>query len=107
MELDYTIYFLFTLHILLFVVKCWALYFFTKLLLLVEAPTSEKYMLVFQPIEGAIVFFTAIIVLFEMYFIIYFFEDIELYMYEFASVIDQIFFTILAVTYLKKEAGNG
>ena len=103
MSLDFTVYFLFTFHIVLLFVKMWALYTFTRLLVLVEAPSTTKYMLVFKPFEMAIILLSLSIVVFELYFIFSFFVDVELYFYEYASILDQAFFTTLVVLYLKQE----
>ena len=97
LSLDFTVYFLFTFHIVLLTVKLWALYSFTRLLIFVEAPTTKKYMIVFKPFEITIVLLSLLMVIFS------FFEDVELYFYEYISIFDQIIFTVLAVLYLKQE----
>lgn len=103
MSLDFTVYFLFTFHIILLAVKMWALYSFTRLLVFLEAPSTTKYMLVFKPFEIFIALLSLLIVSFELYFIFSFFTDVELYFYEYASVLDQAFFTTLVVLYIKQE----
>lgn len=101
--LDFTVYFLFTFHIILLVVKLWALYAFTRFLILVETPTTKKYMLVFKPFEVPLVLLGILMVIVESYFVFNFFEDVELYFYEYVSIFDQMFFTALVVIYLKRE----
>lgn len=103
MDIDYSIFFLFSLHVSLLSVKIWALHKLFKMLILVEAPITEKYMLVFKPFELTLVLFSFSIVLVEIYFIFTFFIDLKLYYYEYMSVVDQIFFTILTINYIKKE----
>ncbi len=103
MSLDFTVSFLFTFHIVLLTVKMWALYSFARLLVFVEAPSTKTYMIVFKPFEVSILLLSLIMVVFETYFMFSFFVDVELYFYEYASVLDQAFFTVLVVRYLKQE----
>jgi len=101
--LSYSVYSLFTIHTLLLSVKLWALYTIFNLLIFVEAPTTKNYMLVFKPFEVIIVLLSLLVAMFEIYFFINFFVDTELYFYEYVSVADQAFFTVLVVLYIKQE----
>ncbi len=101
--LDFTVYFLFTLHVAYWVVNVWAFYSFSKLLVLNEAPSTKKYMLVFKAYEMTIVILSFLMVIFESYFIFNFFVDVELYYYEYMLLVDVIVFKALVVKYVKKE----
>lgn len=103
MHLDFTIYYLFTFHVALLIIKIWACYSIAKMIVFQQSPETERYMIVFKPFEISIILMSFFMMLFEIYFMINFFVDIELYLYEYMSIADQIFFTILAVLYIKKE----
>ena len=106
MNIDFTISFMFAFHIALLLVKVWALYIIFKLLILVESPNTEKYMIVFKPIELTLFIFSIAVLISEMFFIYGFFVNDTLYNYEYLAMIDQIFFTILAINYIKTEVKN-
>lgn len=106
MGLDYIDAFLFTFHLVLLFVNIWALYIVLKLIILTESPNTEKYMLVFKPVEMTIFFVSLIMVIAELYFMINIFIDIKLYYYEYLAIFDEIFFKILAVSYIAREVSN-
>lgn len=106
MDLDFIISYLFAFHLALLLVKIWALYYITKLIILIESPNTEKYMLVFKPFEITLFTVSIITVISELSFLFYFFVDLDLYPYEYLAIIDQIFFTFLTVTYIKREVQN-
>ena len=106
MDLDYTIAFMFSSHLVLFAVKLWALNYFIKMLIVTGTPNTEKYILIFKPVEFFMSIFTFIIVVFELYFLFSYFIDTELYFYQHLSILDQVFFTILSINYIKTEGKN-
>jgi len=103
LSLDFTVYFLFTFHTILLAVKMWALYYFAKLLVFEEAPGTGRVMILLKRFDAFIIIYTFLMVLFEAYYFVNFFVDMEMYLYEYASMFDQVFFTFLAVLYLKRE----
>ena len=108
MNLEFTTSFIFAFHITLFLVKTWALYIIFKLLILIEAPSTEKYMLVFKPIEMTLFIFSIVVLISEIYFIYGFFINETFYNYEYLAMLDQIFFTVLTINYIKTEVkSNG
>lgn len=106
MDLEFIISFIFAFHIALFFVKTWALYVIFKLLILVETPSTEKYMLVFKPIEMTLFIFSMVVLISEIYFIYGFFINETFYNYEYLAMLDQMFFTILTINYIKMEVKN-
>jgi len=106
MNLEFTTSFMFAFHVTLFFVKAWALYIIFKLLILVEAPNTEKYMLVFKPIEIILFIFSIVVLISEIYFIYGFFINETFYNYEYLAMTDQMFFTILTINYIKTEVKN-
>ena len=108
MDLEFIVSYLFAFHLALLFVKVWALYHITKLIILIESPNTEKYMLIFKPFEIALFTVSIIMVVSELSFLFYFFVDLDLYPYEYLAIVDQIFFTFLTITYIKREVkGNG
>ena len=106
MDLEFIISFIFAFHIALLFIKVWALYIIFKLLILVEAPSTEKYMLVFKPIEMTLFIFSIIVLISEIFFIYGFFVDETFYNYEYLAMLDQMFFTALTINYIKTEVKN-
>ena len=60
-------------------------------------------MLVYELSYLALFVFSALVLAMEIHFLYAFFTDLDLYFYEYVSVLDQALYTILAITYLKKE----
>ena len=102
MPLEYVNSFAFTFHILLLVVKLWALNALINRFVFNKSPSTESYMVVFERFEISIFFFTLIIVLSECYFLFCFFLDLDVYFYEYISVIDQITLTLLITHFIIK-----
>ena len=95
---------LFTFHTVLLGVKIWALFYITSLFILVRSQ-NQSYMIVFTTYTFFLFILSILMVGLEAWFMYSFFDAIDLYYYEYASILDQIIFTIVAVNYLIKE-GN-
>lgn len=106
MILDFNIAILFSVHLMLFIVKVWAFIFLFKNIIITETPKTDRYMIIFKPIEILIILMTFFTVIFEIYFFINFFVDVKLYFYEYLAILDQVFLTILVIAYLKKEVNS-
>lgn len=93
---------LFTLHTLLFGVKLWAVWFaFSKLAF--AQSNNKSFMVVFKAVNLALLLFCVAIATAEAWYLYSFFATIDLYYYEYISIVDQIVFTLIAVNYLIKE----
>jgi len=103
MDIDYSVFFLFCFHFIIFLIDIWALYKIFKVLIFIEAPTTEKYMLVFKPFEIALILLISIVVISETHYMINFFNEIDLYYYELVSLTAQGFFIFLTIRYITKE----
>jgi hypothetical protein len=103
MDIDFTIITLFTHHIALLFIKGWFLYIVFKLLILVEAPATEKYMLVFKSIELILFIFCIASLVSEIIFILGFFTEETFYGYEYLSMSSEMLFIYLTGSYIKKE----
>ena len=92
---------LFSLHITLLSTKLFALLFMAKFIL--------KYHSSFLKLSIVYAFFLFTIgyTLMQAWFISNFFNDIDAYIYELMSIVDQVVFSILAVFYLIKEVECG
>lgn len=101
--MDYSIFFLFGFHIALLYIKIWALYKVFSMLIFIESPDTENYLLKFKKYELSITLFSILIVIMQAHFVLNFFNETDLFYYEYMAITDEIFFTFLTITYIKKE----
>jgi hypothetical protein len=107
MDLEYTISFMFAFHIALLIVKLWALNTLIRKLIISEAPNAENYLFVFKRGVLAMFILTLTIICAEFYLLFNYFAVDEVYLYEYLSMLDQIFLTMFLITTFSKEAKNG
>jgi hypothetical protein len=89
-------------HCILLLVKMYSVYFMMSQMVVLKAPNGKNMMFIFKPLEFVLFLFSAMMVIFELYYLSYFFIDIQLSLYEYIAIQDQILFTVLTIYYLKK-----
>lgn len=105
MSPDFINAYAFALHLILLCIKLWALYTISTLFVFNIAPRANSYMVVVKRFEGVIFLFTLIITISELYFLYCFFLDIDVYFYEYLSVLDQAALTLL-ITHIIIKGGH-
>lgn len=94
-------------HIILFIVKLYFIYFIIGNMIIIKSPNKSNMMFVFKPLEFMLLLFSLLTMGSEAYYLSYFFVDVKLYLYEYIAVFDEIFFTAIAIYYIKKGVSNG
>jgi len=107
MEIEHITSFLFAVHLALLCVKIWSTFIIFGWFTAVKSPNGAKYMLVYKASYFILFLFSALMLAMEIYFLYSFFIELDLYFYEYTAVLDEIIFTIIAISYLKKEENNG
>jgi len=103
MNIEHIISFLFAVHIALLIVKIWSTFVIFGWFNTAKSLDHKRYLLDYELSYLALFIFSASILAYEIYFLYCFFMGLDLYFYEYMSVLDQIIFTIIAISYLKKE----
>ena len=107
MEIDHITSFLFAIHIALLFIKIWSTFVIFGWFNTAKSLNNKRYLLDYKLLYLALFIFSCLMMGMEIYFLYAFFIDIDLYFYEYVAVMDEIIFTIIAITYLKKEETNG
>lgn len=107
MNLDFTIVYIFSLNLALLSAKLYLLNILSRILIITDTPNTEKYLLVFKPIELSLFIFTSILTASQLFYIYSYFDDLSLYYFEYLAIIDEVFLTILTTYYIKTEVKNG
>jgi hypothetical protein len=105
MEFELINSFLLVFHFLLFIGKAWAISFLLPIYIYSSARSTRR-MIVFRYAVCALLIFSVMMVFLELWYLYNFFLDIDLYYYEYFSVLDQIIFTGIGVLYFAKEGLN-
>ena len=92
---------LFSVHIGLFGAYIYTLTFLFRYLALSKTGNGKKRMLVFSNLT--LIIFIATCAIFELYFLYAFYVDIDLYIYEYINILQQIIFIYLFVNLKRKE----
>lgn len=100
MELEQITSFLFTVHMILLCIKIWSTFIIFGWLTAKNKKRKRIYL-------SILFLFSSLMLSMELYFMYAFFIDLDLYFYEYVAVLDEVIFTIIAITYLKKEETNG
>lgn len=93
----------FTIHIILLGVKMWATWVILGWFMFTRSTITSKIMIQYTPLHVALLTFSVAMVVYEIYFIYSFFEDLILPYYEYLAMMDEIVFTLIAINYLMKE----
>lgn len=72
----------------------------------VQAPSKKRMIILSTPLFSLMIF-CIVYIYGELYFLRYFYEDIDFYLYEFLAMTDQIIFLLLYLFYLMKGEKDG
>lgn len=72
-----------------------------------EATPNKKRILIYSPNVFILALFTGLYIYCEAYFLYNFYKGIDLYIYEFIAMIDQIYLTVLVLLNLNKGDSYG
>lgn len=87
--------FLFSFHIVLMGVKIWFVWVMLDVFKIAKSTDKNLNMLVFKNRDIFLLFFVLLIIMVESWFIYSFFENVNLFPYDYISVLDQIILSIL------------
>lgn len=107
MEAEYINSSLFTLHVILLGVKVFAVYIIYNWFKVSKSLNKDKYLFVYIPMQIFLFLFGCLFIVSEIYFILNFYKDIDLYYYEYLAILDEIIFTLIGITYFSKRKENG
>jgi hypothetical protein len=88
---------------ILLLVKVYAVYFLSKMIIISETPNKSNYMFVFKPLGVSLFAFNVLFVIMEAYYLFGFFTNLEFIAYESLAMLDQITMTISVLYILKKR----
>lgn len=93
---------LFAVHLLLLIVKLYVTGLFFSKFLLSKSTNGSKYMFVYSSFNATMFIFSFVVVLSELYFLANFYNDIDLYYYEYLAIFDQLLFTIICIKLIQR-----
>jgi len=93
----------FAIHIILLGSKLWLCYFLWNWFTVLQTPKKENYMIIYNTPITLLLIFSIGYVGYEVYFIGSFFLRVDLYLYEYYAMSDQIVMTLVSVKLMIKE----
>lgn len=103
MQVDFINPLLFAFHSILLLVKLYLVYFLFNQFTVVKSTVKESYLITYAPMQVIIFIFSLLIVLSEINFIFSFYEVKDLYWYECLAITDQVIFSTIVISLLKRS----
>lgn len=95
----------FAFHFVLFSVKAWAVYKAFTFLSFITSK-SHAHMVIFNSLSISITAFSILMIGIEVWFICYFLINKTVIYYEYLTIIDEVFFTIVTILLLSEGKKN-